>query len=88
MKYTRQQLLDATVQLEAATSQKTHVCSELRIDEGGKSTRQLRVRRDTFEEVPYGEHGSDFLVIDPETFEIECGACAGYEAADATVKGA
>ncbi len=34
-------------------------------------------------EVPYGTHGADFLIIDPETLEVVCGACAGQ--LDATV---
>lgn len=36
--------------------------------------------------VPYGEHGGDFLEVDPVTGAVRCGACAGTLDATATPK--
>ena len=91
MFFTIAQLKAATARLAEAKLTGAHACSQPRLDADGAGVRTVegvRRRDQSFsmsQQVPLGEHGTDFLQIDPISGEIRCGACAGE--LDAAPKG-
>jgi hypothetical protein len=82
--YTREELLAALQAIEGMRARRDGVCHESRCDSNGRSARPLQVARGRIADVAYGEHGTDYLAVDPRSGEVRCGACHGD--ADATVK--
>jgi hypothetical protein len=81
MYFTQTQLKKATTALSEA--RQTDLCHEPRRDANGSATWR-NTAKDL--DVPYGEHGSAFLEIDPETLDVRCGLCAGSTQHEATPK--
>ena len=86
MYISRDQLFKCVAVLDRIHSQLD--CSAPRKDAAGNEARLLNknARTESLRDVPvpYGTHGSDYAVIDPETLEVQCGACLGV--LDSTVK--
>lgn len=82
----RDQLLDALSELDKARP--TFRCSKPRTNKQGKPDRLLNKNARTAAirdvPIPYGIHDADYVVIDPDTGTIQCGACNGH--LDATVE--
>lgn len=73
----RDQLRQALSALDVARTQSENWCKKQLVDNTGKATHAVAVKRNDVQQVPYGEHGHTYLTIDPETLEIHCGACKG-----------
>lgn len=71
MHYTMDELKAALRALDE--SRRTVDCPVSRVDAEGNAERP-GVGKTSF---AYGTHGSAFLVVDPTTLNVECGACSG-----------